>query len=85
MNDQWDTKLARSPGMATPRMAELRDLALNAGADGVMQMGAGGGGYLLVHAADPAAVREAMADAEAPELRFRFDREGFSGARYGDH
>jgi D-glycero-alpha-D-manno-heptose-7-phosphate kinase len=85
MNDQWDTKLARSPDMATPRMSELRDAALDAGADGVMQMGAGGGGYLLVHAADPAAVREEMAAAEAPELRFRFDREGFSGARYGDH
>lgn len=85
MNEQWEAKLGRSPAMATPRMAELRDLALGAGAEGVMQMGAGGGGYLLVLASDPGSVRESMGAAEAPELRFRFDREGFAGARYGDH
>jgi D-glycero-alpha-D-manno-heptose-7-phosphate kinase len=83
MNEQWDAKRRRSPAMATERMDELRAAAFDAGADGVMQMGAGGGGYLLVHAADPAPVREALSG--APELRFRFDREGFTGARYGDH
>jgi D-glycero-alpha-D-manno-heptose-7-phosphate kinase len=85
MNEQWEAKRARSPAMATPRMEELRELALSAGATGVMQMGAGGGGYLLVHAHDPSGVRDALTAADAPELRFRFDREGFTGARYGDH
>jgi D-glycero-alpha-D-manno-heptose-7-phosphate kinase len=85
MNEQWEAKRARSPAMATARMDELRELALSAGGTGVMQMGAGGGGYLMVHAHDPAPVRDALASTDAPELRFRFDREGFTGARYGDH
>jgi D-glycero-alpha-D-manno-heptose-7-phosphate kinase len=82
MNEQWDAKLARSPAMATPRMEELRRLALEAGAGGVMQMGAGGGGYLLAYAPDPAAVRAALAEASAAELRFRLDPGGFRGEAF---
>ncbi|MDQ3934984.1 MAG: galactokinase [Actinomycetota bacterium] len=82
VNDQWDAKLARSPGMATARMNELRGLALDAGAAGVMQMGAGGGGYLLAYAPDPAPVRAAMEAAGAPELRFRLDPDGFRGEAF---
>jgi len=82
MNEQWEAKLVRSPAMATPRMEELRGLALEAGAGGVMQMGAGGGGYLLAYAADPGAVREAMESAAAPELRFGLDPDGFRGEAF---
>ena len=82
MNDQWDAKLARSPAMATARMEELRRLACEAGAGGVMQMGAGGGGYLLAYAADPAPVRTALAEAGAAELRFRLDPAGFRGEAF---
>ena len=82
MNEQWEAKLARSPGMATARMDELRGAALEAGAGGVMQMGAGGGGYLLSYASDPARVREAMEAAGAPELRFRLDPDGFRGEAF---
>ena len=82
MNEQWEAKLARSPGMATARMDELRRSALGAGAAGVMQMGAGGGGYLLAFAADPEPVRAAMRAAEAPELRFRLDPDGFRGEAF---
>ena len=82
MNAQWDAKLARSPAMATPRMEELRGLALEAGSGGVMQMGAGGGGYLLAYAPDPGAVRSAMEAAGAPELRFRLDPGGFRGEAF---
>jgi D-glycero-alpha-D-manno-heptose-7-phosphate kinase len=82
MNEQWDAKLARSPGMATARMDELRRAALAAGADGVMQMGAGGGGYLLAYAADPERVRTSMGTAGAPELRFRLDPDGFRGEAF---
>ena len=82
MNEQWEAKLARSPAMATPRMEELRALALEAGAAGVMQMGAGGGGYLLAYASDPAAVRAAIADAGAAELRFGLDPDGFRGESF---
>jgi D-glycero-alpha-D-manno-heptose-7-phosphate kinase len=82
MNEQWDAKLARAPGMATARMDELRRAALGAGAEGVMQMGAGGGGYLLAYAADPERVRASMETAGAPELRFRLDPDGFRGEAF---
>ena len=82
MNEQWEAKLARSPSMATERMKELRRLALEAGAGGVMQMGAGGGGYLLAYAPDPARVRAAIEAAGAPELRFRLDPAGFRGESF---
>lgn len=82
MNEQWEAKLARSPAMATPRMEELRALALDAGAAGVMQMGAGGGGYLLAYADDPGAVRAATEAAGAAELRFRLDPDGFRGEAF---
>ena len=82
MNEQWEAKLARSPAMATPRMEELRRLALDAGAGGVMQMGAGGGGYLLAYARDPAPVRAALDDVGATELRFRLDPAGFRGEAF---
>jgi D-glycero-alpha-D-manno-heptose-7-phosphate kinase len=85
VNQQWDAKLARSPAMATPRMEELRRLALEAGAGGVMHLGAGGGGYLLAYAADPAAVRAAMTEADAPELRFRLDPAGFRGEAFDEY
>ena len=82
VNEQWDAKLARSPAMATARMDELRRAALEAGAAGVMQMGAGGGGYLLAYAADPGPVRAAMTAAGAPELRFKLDPDGFRGEAF---
>jgi D-glycero-alpha-D-manno-heptose-7-phosphate kinase len=85
MNAQWEAKLARSPAMATPRMEELRRLARAAGAAGVMQMGAGGGGYLLAYAPDPASVRAAMEEAGAPELRFRLDPAGFRGEAFDEY
>lgn len=73
MNAQWETKRARSPGAVTGGIDALRDRALGAGALAVMLMGAGGGGFLLVYADDPAAVRAAM---EAPELPFGLDTYG---------
>jgi D-glycero-alpha-D-manno-heptose-7-phosphate kinase len=82
MNEQWEAKLARSPDMATARMEEVRAAALDAGAGGVMQMGAGGGGYLLAYASDAARVREAVAAAGAPELGFRLDPDGFRGEAF---
>lgn len=73
MNAQWETKRARSPAAVTDGIDALRDRALGAGARAVMLMGAGGGGFLLVYAEDPAAVRAAM---DAPELPFGLDPHG---------
>ena len=45
-------------------------------------MGAGGGGFLLLYAPEPGRVREAMAGAGAPEVRFGFDFQGCFGQEY---
>ena len=80
MDLQWETKRARSAGMVTRRIDELRALARRHGGRGVMLMGAGGGGFLLVYSPAPAKTRRAMAEAGAPELRFDLDLEGCVGA-----
>jgi D-glycero-alpha-D-manno-heptose-7-phosphate kinase len=82
MHDHWVAKRERSPEMSSPRIDELYDRAREAGAIGGKLVGAGGGGFLLVYAEDPPKLRRAMEDAEAPELRFRFDFEGCTGSVY---
>ena len=76
MDEGWELKRARAPGAVTEEIEALRAAARGAGARGVMLMGAGGGGFLLVRAPDPARVRRAMAEAGAPELRFGLDAAG---------
>jgi D-glycero-alpha-D-manno-heptose-7-phosphate kinase len=82
MNEQWAVKRERAPGTVTERIEELRELALGAGAAGVSLMGAGGGGFLLVYAPDPARVRAALAGEDAPELPFDFTRAGCVATLY---
>ena len=76
MNDQWALKRERLAGVPMDRVEHLRSLALDAGAVGAMLVGAGGGGFLLVCAADPGAVRRALDGAGAPELAFGLDEHG---------
>lgn len=76
MNEQWSLKRERLAHVAMPRIEALRDAARAGGASAAMLVGAGGGGYLLVHAPDPAGVRAAMERAGAPELTFDLDTEG---------
>jgi D-glycero-alpha-D-manno-heptose-7-phosphate kinase len=76
MNEQWEAKRGRAPGTVTPEMDDLRDLARRSGGLGVTSLGAGGGGFLLVYAADRERTRAAMAEAGAPELRFGLDERG---------
>jgi D-glycero-alpha-D-manno-heptose-7-phosphate kinase len=70
----WEAKRARAPGTVTPAMDSLRDRALEAGAKGVISLGAGGGGFLLVYAPDAERTRAGLADVE--ELPFGLDRRG---------
>lgn len=79
MNEQWALKRERLARVAMPRIEELRATALRAGAKAAMLMGAGGGGYLLVYAPEPAPVRAALAAGGAPELTFGMDTEGCVG------
>jgi D-glycero-alpha-D-manno-heptose-7-phosphate kinase len=66
--------------MTSPRIDDLYERARAAGAIGGKLVGAGGGGFLLVYAEEPAPVRQAMDEAGARELRFRFDFQGCTGS-----
>jgi D-glycero-alpha-D-manno-heptose-7-phosphate kinase len=82
MHEHWENKLRRSPGMATERIDHLYTLARRSGVIGGKVVGAGGGGFLLVYARRPDDTRQAMAAADAPELRFDFEFQGCSGVEY---
>lgn len=73
MHDHWQNKRTRSPGMTSDRIDALYAKARSQGALGGKVVGAGGGGFLLLFAEDPAAVRAAMRDMSAPEVEFTFD------------
>jgi D-glycero-alpha-D-manno-heptose-7-phosphate kinase len=74
MHEHWEAKRARAPGTVTDDMDALRRRALQAGARGVVSLGAGGGGFLLVYAPDPERARAALGG--VPELRFGLDSRG---------
>jgi D-glycero-alpha-D-manno-heptose-7-phosphate kinase len=82
MHEHWLNKRGRSPGMATSRIAELYTLARRSGVIGGKLVGAGGGGFLLVYARNPADTRQAMAAAGATELPFDFEFVGAQSSEY---
>jgi D-glycero-alpha-D-manno-heptose-7-phosphate kinase len=82
MHEHWLNKRRRSPGMATDRIDELYTLARRSGVVGGKLVGAGGGGFLLVYARNPADTRQAMAAAGATELPFDFEFVGASSTEY---
>jgi D-glycero-alpha-D-manno-heptose-7-phosphate kinase len=82
MHEHWLNKRKRSPGMATGRIDELYTLARRSGVIGGKLVGAGGGGFLLVYARNPADTRQAMAAAGATELTFDFEFVGAYSSEY---
>jgi D-glycero-alpha-D-manno-heptose-7-phosphate kinase len=76
MHEHWLNKRKRSPGMATDRIDDLYTLARRSGVVGGKLVGAGGGGFLLVYARNPADTRQAMAAAGVIELPFDFEYVG---------
>jgi D-glycero-alpha-D-manno-heptose-7-phosphate kinase len=82
MEEHWQAKRQRSPGMATERVDELYKLARMSGCIGGKLVGAGGGGFLLVYATRPDDTRLAMARAGAQELPFDFEFQGCTGTEY---
>lgn len=82
MHEHWENKRRRSPGMATKRVDELYQVALDAGAVGGKLVGAGGGGFLLVYTPRPDDLRIAMAEVDAQELVFDFEFQGSFGVEY---
>ena len=82
MHQHWVNKRKRSPGMVTDRIDELYTLARRSGVIGGKLVGAGGGGFLLVYARNPADTRQAMAAAGATELPFDFEFIGAHSSEY---
>ncbi len=76
MNEHWEYKRQRSPGMSNSSIDEWYRLALDNGAIGGKLVGAGAGGFLLFYTEDPATLRPAMKAAGLEETRFRFDFDG---------
>jgi D-glycero-alpha-D-manno-heptose-7-phosphate kinase len=76
MHEHWVRKRERSQGMSRPEIDEAYEVAIANGALGGKLTGAGGGGFLVVYAADPKAVRKKMSELGLPEVRFGFDHDG---------
>jgi D-glycero-alpha-D-manno-heptose-7-phosphate kinase len=79
MDEHWQNKRRRSPGMVNEQIDRMYTLAQRSGAIGGKLVGAGGGGFLLVYAARPDDTRMAMGNAGASELRFDFEFQGCVG------
>ncbi len=78
MDEHWERKRERAPGTVTDGMDDLRVRALRAGGQGVISLGAGGGGFLLVYTPEPERTRAALAGDGVPELRFGLDSAGWT-------
>jgi D-glycero-alpha-D-manno-heptose-7-phosphate kinase len=76
MHEHWLRKRDRSKGMSRPEIDEAYEAAMANGALGGKLTGAGGGGFLVVYAADPKSLRKKMAELGLPEVRFGFDHDG---------
>jgi D-glycero-alpha-D-manno-heptose-7-phosphate kinase len=76
MNDHWEQKKHRSPGMANADINRWYDVAIAHGAAGGKLVGAGAGGFLMFYARDVDRLRKAMANEGLAEVRFNFDHDG---------
>jgi D-glycero-alpha-D-manno-heptose-7-phosphate kinase len=80
MHHHWETKKRRLGGDGDSQAAISRwyDIGRANGARGGKLVGAGGGGFLLFYADDPAKLRDAMSAEGLTEVRFYFDHDGSS-------
>jgi D-glycero-alpha-D-manno-heptose-7-phosphate kinase len=76
MTEQWKLKLERSPSELHQTVDGWIRQAIDAGASGGKLVGAGDGGFLLVHAPAKADVRATLRELGLEEVRFGFDHEG---------
>lgn len=74
MNEHYALKRERSPERAD--IWNAYQVGLQSGALGGKLVGAGGGGFLMFYASDPAQLRDKMIALGLREVRFRFDFEG---------
>jgi D-glycero-alpha-D-manno-heptose-7-phosphate kinase len=76
LHDNWMLKRTVADGVTTPEIDEAYERAWEAGALGGKLLGAGGGGFLLVHAPEPAQPSVRAALSELREVPFRFSASG---------
>jgi D-glycero-alpha-D-manno-heptose-7-phosphate kinase len=76
MNQYWENKRSRSPGMTNSTIDKIYSKALKSGAVGGKLVGAGGGGFLMFYSNDTGKLRSTMSGYGLEEVRFRFDFEG---------
>jgi D-glycero-alpha-D-manno-heptose-7-phosphate kinase len=76
MHDHWEHKRKRSAGISNHQIDEWYELGRANGALGGKLVGAGAGGFILFYVEDHKRVRQAMAEAGLPEVRFGFDHDG---------
>ena len=76
MDEQWARKRGRAAGTSSASIDRWYAVGRAGGALGGKLVGAGGGGFLMFYAEDPAALRRAMAREGLSELRFTFDHDG---------
>jgi D-glycero-alpha-D-manno-heptose-7-phosphate kinase len=76
MDEHWQHKRERTQGMSNACIDHWYKVAMGNGAVGGKLIGAGGGGFLMFYAEDPAALRKAMAAQRLEEVRFGFDHDG---------
>jgi D-glycero-alpha-D-manno-heptose-7-phosphate kinase len=76
MHEHWLEKRERSLGMSNPDIDRWYEAGIANGAVGGKLTGAGGGGFLLFLAEDPAKLRRAMESEGLAEVRFGFDHDG---------
>jgi D-glycero-alpha-D-manno-heptose-7-phosphate kinase len=74
MHEHWEGKRRR--GLSTPAIDRWYEIGRASGALGGKLVGAGAGGFLMLYARDPAALRQAMSREGLRELRFMFDQDG---------
>lgn len=76
MNEHWQRKKERSPGMTDPRIDGMYETAMKNGAAGGKLLGAGGGGFLLFYARNRERLCAAMREFGADPVPVVFDIEG---------
>ena len=76
MHEHWEIKKQRAASMSNPTIDRWYAIARENGAVGGKLVGAGGGGFLMLYAADKVQLRQAMRAEGLQEVRFRFDFEG---------
>jgi D-glycero-alpha-D-manno-heptose-7-phosphate kinase len=76
LHDSWEAKRSLTDSVSNPRIDELYERAMRAGALGGKLLGAGGGGFLLFFCQpdDQSRLREALSDLR--ELKFSLDAQG---------